>query len=519
MGGRDLSRYGGRPEGHPLSQIRELLRHLSRADVAELALASGRPAVVKVGGVWKPVSPQVLSSEMIVAMLQDAGASNASVLSDQPAQWSLPAEEVGTVGVVAMKRGEVVQARISRTGPLPAAVSSPQPPVASAATSVRAPDQGASSDNFEDLVASARKLAASDLHIIALRPPMFRIAGELIPKGGALSAERVERMVLPLVPQRLLPTLERDGSADFALQHPSAGRFRVNASRHRTGLKACLRVIPPEIPTLESLGLPESLAQATHHHQGLIVVTGPSGHGKTSTLAALVNLINSTTGNHLITVEDPIEFVHPRKRAVMSQREVGTHTKTFQSALKASLREDPDVIVVGELRDTETVRMALSASETGHLVLATMNTPGAARTIDRLIDLFPPADQGQVRMTLSVGLRMIVSQRLVPNKERSGVVAAAELLPGSVSLGNLIREEKTYQIPSLQQRGKSMGIIRLDDSLAQLVHAGKTSLQIAQEFAESPEELANAVKQLGQPAPAPVEGRATSKLGGLLGRR
>jgi twitching motility protein PilT len=205
----------------------------------------------------------------------------------------------------------------------------------------------------------------------------------------------------------------------------------------------------------------------------------------------------------------------------MSQREVGTHTKTFASALKGSLREDPDVIVVGELRDTETVRMALSASETGHLLISTMNTPSAAKTIDRLIDLFPPADQGQVRMSLASGLRLIVSQRLVPTPDGKGVVAAVEVLPGSVSLGNLIRDNKTFQIPSLQQRGKSLGIVRFDDSLAELVKAGKTTLDIAKGFAESPDELEAMVtgKRPGAPPPEPETGKLMGKMGSLLGKK
>ncbi len=247
----------------------------------------------------------------------------------------------------------------------------------------------------------------------------------------------------------------------------------MNVARQRTGLKACLRCIPAEVPTLSSLGLPAEIERATHHHQGLVLVTGPTGHGKTSTLAAIVDIINATTARHVITVEDPVEYVHPRKKAMMSQREVGTHTRSFQSALKASLREDPDVIVVGELRDTETVRMALAASETGHLVLGTMNTPSAAKTIDRLVDLFPTGDQQQVRMTLAGGLHLIVSQRLLPSIDGERMVAAVELLPGSVALWSLIRDAKTYQIPSLQQRGKGFGITRLDDSLADLVRAGR----------------------------------------------
>jgi len=222
-------------------------------------------------------------------------------------------------------------------------------------------------------------------------------------------------------------------------------------------------------------------------------------------MAAIVDIINAGTTHHVITVEDPVEYVHPRKRAMISQREVGTHTRSFQSALKASLREDPDVIVVGELRDTETVRMALAASETGHLVLGTMNTPSAAKTIDRLVDLFPPADQPQVRMALAGGLHLIVSQRLLPAANGTGMVAAVELLPGSVALWSLIRDNKTYQIPSLQQRGKAFGIVRLDDSLAEVVRSGRVTRAAALAVAENPDELDAVLSGKRPPAPAPTQ--------------
>ena len=238
---------------------------------------------------------------------------------------------------------------------------------------------------------------ASDVHVIAGRPLLARIGGDLVPRGTRSTRRRRTRCIAGdrarsacgATSTSRAPATSRSTAGDL-------GRFRVNVSRQRTGLKACFRLIRAELPTLASLGLPAEIERATHHHQGLVIVTGPTGHGKTCTLAAIVDIINRETTHHIITVEDPVEYLHPRKKAMISQREVGSHTQSFANALKASLREDPDVIVVGELRDTETVRMAMAASETGHLVLGTMNTPSAAKTIDRLVDLFPPADQQQV---------------------------------------------------------------------------------------------------------------------------
>lgn len=336
------------------------------------------------------------------------------------------------------------------------------------------------------ILAAARQQNATDVHVVADRLTTFRLTGALVPQAGYVAGSTVEAMLLPIVPPRLAETLTRTGSCDFTLADAKLGRFRVNVARQRSGLKGCFRLISLEIPQLTQLGLPAAIAESTHHHQGLILVTGPTGSGKSTTLAALLDILNRETGHHIITIEDPIEHVHVPKKALLSQREVGTHTKSFENALKASLREDPDVIVVGELRDTETVRMALTASETGHLVLATMNTPTAAKTIERLIDLFPPADQGQVRMTLAGGLRLIVGQRLVPSLQ-GGMVAAAEMLPGNVPLWALIRENRTFQIPSLQQRGKQLGIIRLDDQLQDLVRGGRISMDAARFVAESPD--------------------------------
>ncbi|NOK19742.1 type IV pilus twitching motility protein PilT [Corallococcus carmarthensis] len=616
-----------------MKPLAELLRHLSRPGITELALASGRPPMVRGASGYEPVDPGALSTDELVKALQAmVGMARASTVSETPVQWSVNATGLGSINIAAVRRGELMNVRLTRgtegaaqtaapaaapapAAPAPAAptrtpyagmpaVSAPAPtraPAASApveaaaraaqpgglsaggatvrgapgataasplagaasayggaATHAGAPAHpGASAAHVSAaahpavsanpparvipisratsapgrdltvLLEQARSMQASDLHLVAGRPPLLRIAGELLPQDTPLSPETVERLLLPIIPERLRPVLEKDGSVDFALDSEDTGRFRVNVGRQRTGLKGVFRLIAREIPTLESLGLPPDIAKATHHHQGLIVLTGPSGHGKTSTLAALVDIINRETTHHVLTVEDPVEYVHPRKRALISQREVGTATRTFASALKGSLREDPDVIVVGELRDTETVRMALAASETGHLLISTMNTPSAAKTIDRLIDLFPPGDQQQVRLSLSSGLRLIVSQRLMPSADGKSMVAAAEVLTGSVALGNLIRDNKTFQIPSLQQRGKSLGIIRFEDSLSDLARSGRATLETVKGFAENPDEIEamvtgkrpGAAPTVAPPASAQEGARMLSKVGSLLGKK
>jgi twitching motility protein PilT len=267
---------------------------------------------------------------------------------------------------------------------------------------------------FVTLVRAARDQRATDLHVAAERPAMARILGTLIPQGATLSAATVERMLAPLLDDGQRRALTERGYVDSALDVTGAGRLRANIARVRGGWKGSFRLIAMAPPTLEQLGLPKELARITTYHQGLVVIAGPNGHGKTTTLAALVDLINGSKAHHILTIEDPVEIIHPRKRSVVSQREVGSHTKSFAAALKASLREDPDVIVIGELRDRETVEIALTAAETGHLVMATMSTPSAAKSLDRLIDMFPPDDQQQVRMSLAAALRFVVAQRLLP---------------------------------------------------------------------------------------------------------
>jgi twitching motility protein PilT len=546
-------------------QFEKLFQLLAREDVKELALQTDRPPCVLIGDSYTPVLNRNFSEEELIACLVEAnGRLEVVALVSGPRRWQFEHPSLGQVRVSAGYGGALLQARLQRVAAKPGLGERPaadkaepfdtlvtrsaephQKPAPEAARATprqpeplneRAPDRlverpalvdklekpehlGNTPDEiFESLLRLSRARQASDLHILADRQAMLRIGGDLVKVGPSLSAEVVERMLMAQVPERLHAELARDGSCDFALSHFSLGRFRTNVSRQRTGMKLTARPIGERVPSLAELGLPDAIAAATHHHQGLIVVTGPTGHGKTSTLAAIVDIVNRERTDHIITVEDPIEYVHTRKKAVISQREVGTHTKTFAAALKGSLREDPDVIAVGELRDTETVRMALSASETGHLVISTMNTPSAAKAIERLIDLFPPSDQPQVRMSLAGGLRMIISQRLVPSADRKTVKAAVELLPGSSPLWALIRDNKTFQIPSLQQRGKSLGIVRLDDSLAELVRSGHTTLEIAREYAEAPEQLEALVRgaPIKPPAAAPANdaaGNASQKFG------
>jgi twitching motility protein PilT len=323
-----------------------------------------------------------------------------------------------------------------------------------------------------ELVAAARTRRATDLHVATGRPVLVRVAGEMVslePGGRALAG--ADEMLLSLLDPDQKARLAQVGYVDLAVE-AGGGRLRANVSRYQGGIKGTFRLAAPAPQSLQELGLPRELAKVVSHHQGLVVVAGPSGHGKTTTLAALVDLVNASKAHHIITVEDPIEIVYPRKTAVVSQREAGRHTKSFATALKASLREDPDVIVIGELRDRETVEIALTAAETGHLVLATMSTPSAAKTIDRLIDVFPAEEQQQVRASVAGALRAIVAQRLLP-AIGGGVVPAIELVTGVLPLAVLIRDDKLFQLPNLMQRGKAYGMIRLEDSIAELVRIGK----------------------------------------------
>ncbi len=356
---------------------------------------------------------------------------------------------------------------------------------------------------LQSLLLKARSEGISDVHLVSGEAPRRRLVGKLLSWDAPITHEHLVGLLEPLMNERRRAAIERLGYADFSEYMSEVGRMRVNICRQRTGLKACIRLIPDITPTLTTLGLPAELSRVQNYHQGLIVISGPNGHGKTTTLAALVNLYNETRPAHIITVEDPVEFLHAPKRAVISQREVGVHTRTFRTALKGALREDPDIIAIGELRDRETVEMALTASETGHVVLATMSTPNGASTIERLIDMFAPEDQAQVRATLAGALKLIISQRLVPSLDGRRLVAAAELITGNVPLWTLIRDNKLFQLPSLLQRGRAYGMIRVEDSLNEWLERGVIDLATARAFADDPKSISNTKRQ-AEPALNPA---------------
>jgi len=370
-----------------------------------------------------------------------------------------------------------------------APASAPAPPRVAAK---RAP-QGAcatASPELDRILRDAVAQGASDVHIHSGAVVQYRVAGKLVSTGGApLDAAGSESVLLPALAERERSVFDKHGDLDFCHEVPGAGRFRANLYRQQRGIDAVLRFIAPEPPSLEQLGLPSGLARFTTYPQGLVLITGPTGCGKTSTLAALVDLINEERREHILTIEDPVEYLHPSKRCLVNQRSVYRHTGSFARALRAALREDPDVIVIGELRDLETISLALTAAETGHLVLATLHTDNAIRTINRIVGSFSSEQQSQIRSMLSESLRAVVSQRLIPRADGKGRVAAIETLVVTKAVANLIRENKTFQIQSILQTGAAQGMALLDASIRQHVQSGAIAREEALRYCAEPKNL------------------------------
>ncbi len=349
---------------------------------------------------------------------------------------------------------------------------------------------GVALDKLHQLLAAAVAKHSSDIHLHSGAAPAFRICGRYEDQNDApLAREACEAMVLAMLTPEQRTIFDERGELDFPYTVDGVGRFRTNIYRQLRGIDAVMRSIPQHPPTLGQLGLPRALARFTNFHQGMVLITGPTGCGKSSTMAALVNLVNEERAEHILTIEDPIEYLHPSIRCLVNQRNVGPHTESFARALRGALREDPDVIVIGELRDLETISLAMTAAETGLFVLATLHTDNAIRTINRMTGAFPPDQQSQVRSMLSESLRAVISQRLLPATNGEGQVPALEILVVNRAVGNLIREQKTVQVRSVMETGSSHGMCLLDQSLARLVREGKVSYDDAVRQAEDPREI------------------------------
>jgi twitching motility protein PilT len=342
-----------------------------------------------------------------------------------------------------------------------------------------------------ELLSAVLDLGGSDLHLTAGAPPVIRVHGDLVQlqEYPVLTPRSLQGMIYAILPQKLRERFEQELELDMSYSLPGKARFRVNAYFQRDSVGAAFRLIPYEIKSIEELNLPGVVADLARFQRGFVVVTGPTGSGKSTTLASMVDVVNLERAGHIMTVEDPIEFLHKHKRCIVNQREVGTDTLGFSHALKHVLRQDPDVILVGEMRDLETIGTAITAAETGHLVFATLHTQDAPQTIDRIIDVFPPHQQQQVRVQLSTTLQGVVTQQLIPTSDGQGRVVACEVMVATPAIRNLIREGKVHQIYSAMQAGGRYGMQTMDMALAQHVKSGAITQQMAFERCHDPEEL------------------------------
>ncbi|MBQ1193466.1 MAG: type IV pilus twitching motility protein PilT [Lachnospiraceae bacterium] len=343
---------------------------------------------------------------------------------------------------------------------------------------------------IEEILSVAKQLKASDVHITVGVPPKVRVHGDLMNMNYPILAKvDSERIIKTTMNERQLAILEEKGEVDFSFSLPEVGRFRVNVFKQRGTLSAALRLVNTIIPKPEDLGVPPSVINLYKKKRGLVLVTGPTGSGKSTTLASIINLVNENIPAHVITLEDPIEYLHTHKMSTVNQREIGMDSLSYDNALRAALREDPDVILVGEMRDLETISIAITAAETGHLVFSTLHTIGAAATIDRIIDVFPPHQQQQIRVQLAMVLEAVISQQLLPTADGKGRVAAFEVLHSTPAIRNLIRENKTFQIGSTIQTNKKLGMQTMDDSLFYLFAQGIVSRDTALNYAQDQQAL------------------------------
>ncbi|HOJ20772.1 MAG TPA: type IV pilus twitching motility protein PilT [Armatimonadota bacterium] len=356
--------------------------------------------------------------------------------------------------------------------------------------------------HLDDLLRKAVEKDASDMHLVVGVPPILRVDGQLTPMNFArVTPQDSQRIIYDIMTDEQIQRFESELELDFSYSLAKLARFRVNVYKDNGTVAAAFRKIPQKIPTMRDLGLPLVLEELTKKRRGLVLVTGPTGSGKSTTLAAMINQINSERSEHIITIEDPIEYLHTHKCSIINQREVGQDTRSFNNALRAALREDPDVVLVGEMRDLETIQIAITTAETGHLVFATLHTNNAAQTVDRMVDVFPPGQQEQIRFQLSNNLEAVICQQLLPRAGMPGRVCAMEIMICTPAIRNLIRENKAHQIPSAIQTGANVGMQSMDQHLRDLYQKGIITYELALERAMNPDELKKMLAgREGQPA-------------------
>ena len=465
-----------------MAQLDRFLSALVSHRASALMLGSDTPAQLDMQGTPRAITKTPFTEPQLLALLQELAPGNARMSLDAGAATDFSyVSDDGAFDVQVMPRAGGLRAvvRVQASAAKPA--KEPAAPRASAPVSVQeshaevgAPGMSPERDKIEELLRMMVQRGSSDLHLRVGEPPIVRVDGEMvrIPGTEVLQSRELEAIVKSIMPERNRREFESSSDTDFAHDIPGTGRFRCNVMREHKGAAAVFRIIPAKVVSVEQLGITDEVQKLCYLTRGLVLVTGPTGSGKSTTLCSLIDLINRKRSEHVITIEDPIEFVHENKQCIITQRQVGVHTGSFKTALRAALREDPDIVLVGELRDLETVSIAIETAETGHLVFATLHTTSAAGTIDRLIDQFPPDRQEQVRAMLSESLRGVISQTLC-KKIGGGRVAAREVLLTIPSIANLIREGKTFQIASVIQTSKRLGMVTLNDALIDLVDAGQ----------------------------------------------
>jgi twitching motility protein PilT len=461
-----------------LPQLDNMLRALADRGASELRFPDGDRPMFRFPDGDRPVSKAALQRAQVVTLLSElTDAENVRRLqAGEPVRFAYHLADGAVFECEAHGGDPGLAARVVPQRAAVATVPAPAPAPATpapAAAAVERPAVATPATGGPDLDAYLRQMVdagGSDLHLSAGETPRIRVDGDMRPLEGGrvLSADETARLLEEVMPEKNRGEFRESSDTDFAHSIEGVARFRGNVFADNKGTGGVFRVIPSKIPSAEDLGLPPSILQLCALPKGLVLVTGPTGSGKSTTLAAMIDHINNTRTDHIITIEDPIEFVHPNKECLVNQREVGTHTQSFKSALRAALREDPDIVLVGEMRDLETIAIAIETAETGHLVFGTLHTTTAPSTIDRVIDQFPADRQEQIRIMLSESLKGVIAQNLL-KRIGGGRVAAMEVLIGIPAIANLIREGKTFQVPSIMQTGKKHGMVLLNDALAELV--------------------------------------------------